>query len=331
MDDRPVPAAQPSRLTTFPSPAKAGLMVRPSYFAGLITAAWLLLAGSAFAVDGTLWRTDFAKAQAEAEERQVPLLVHFYATWCLPCSKMDREIFRAAEVKQLLTDRFVSVKIDSDQHPDLLKRFAIEMLPSDLFIDPLSGRVLMEKQGATLDPKEYLSLATRADAKFQSAMKLHLAKRAPKAFEQPDAVAKLNDLRVELGEPKPLVGLDGFSPVALTKHRKWIRGSAEFTWDYQGVTYQFTNRAEQIEFRKDPAAFAPRILGCDPVLLFQSDKAIPGRTQYGAFYDDELYLFTTPENRKTFKANPQKFMKTQHVLKIDHIDRTAGLDGSHLK
>lgn len=306
-------------------------MARPSHLAGLVAAALLVLGSSARAADGVLWHTDFAKAQAEAEERHVPLLVHFYATWCLPCSKMEREVFKSADVKQLLSDRFVSVKIDSDQHPELLKRFGVELLPSDLFVDPLSGRVLIEKQGATLDAKDYLSLASRADAKFQVARKFHLAKQAPHTFEQPDAIAKLNELRVELGEPKPLVGLDGFSPVSLTKNRKWIRGSAEFTWDYQGVTYQLANRAELIEFRKAPASYAPRILGCDPVLLFQSDRAIPGRTQYGAFYDDELYLFTSAENRKTFKANPQKFMKTQHVLKIDHIDRTAMLDGSHLK
>jgi YHS domain-containing protein len=307
-------------------------MARPSHLSGWLAAWLMLIAGQAWAADGQpVWRTDFAKAQAEAEERQVPLLAHFYATWCLPCSQMDRDVFRSDEVQQLLSDQFVGVKIDSDQHPELSKRFHVERLPTDLFIDPMTGRVLIEKQGATFDVKEYLSLASRADAKFQQALKFHLAKQAPNVVDQPDAVAKLNELRVELGQPKPLVGLDGFSPVSLTKYRKWIRGSAEFTWDYQGVTYQLASRAEQLEFRKDPEAFAPRILGCDPVTLFETDRAVPGRTQYGAFYDDELYLFTSAENRKRFKANPQRFMKTQHVLKIDHIDRTAMLDGSHLK
>jgi YHS domain-containing protein/thioredoxin-related protein len=288
------------------------------------------------------WRTDFAAAQAEAERDQKPLLVHFSAIWCGPCGRMDREVLKSPEVKQLLGSRFIGVKVDSDQHPELMKQFSIQMLPSDLIIDPHNGRVVMESQGY-VDLKKYLSFAGRAEGKYQQSLAFRLAKqpqqpptdneKAPlaAASDQTAETIGRDPVSIELGSPQSLVGLDGYSPVALSKHRKWVRGSADFAWDYQGVTYQMASKEELAEFRKDPAAFAPRLLGCDPVILWETDRVIPGRTLFGAFYDDDLYLFATAENRKRFKANPRRFIKTQHVLKIDQIDRTALLDESHLK
>ncbi len=309
------------------------------------TAVWFCLALGVAATclaDGSqvAWHSDFAAAQAEAEREQRPLLVHFSATWCQPCSKMNREVLKSADVKRLLDDRFIGVKVDADKHPELVKQFGIQMLPSDLVIDPHNGRVLAESQGAT-DLKAFLTFAGRAEHKFGDAKKVGLLAKQDKTekiHEQkltlekdaPGAASTKNPLAIDLGNPQPLVGLDGFSPVALFKGRKWTRGSAEFTYDYQGVTYQMSSSQELAEFRKDPQTYAPRLLGCDPVVLWESDRVLPGRTQYGAFYDDELYLFTSAENRKRFKANPRKFIKTQHVLKIDQIDRTALLDESHL-
>lgn len=271
------------------------------------------------------WRSDFAAAQAEAERDQKPLLIHFYATWCLPCTKMERDVLKSAEVKKRLGDQFVGVKIDSDQHPDLVQRYGVQMLPSDVFVDPTNGRVLIESQGSR-DLKSYLALMNQAEGKFQRAILASRTEHPAPIKTAPLEREPEHPLSIELGEPKPLIGIDGFSPVALTKYRKWVRGSADYTWDYQGITYQMASREELLEFRADPEAYAPRLLGCDPVILWETDRAVAGRTLYGAFYNDELYFFVSAENRKRFKANPQRFIKTQHVLKADQIDRTAMID-----
>ncbi len=290
---------------------------------------WCVRGSLAGEGEGT-WRTDFSAAEAEAEREQKPLLVHFSATWCLPCSKMDRDVLKSKDVKHLLAERYIGVKVDSDQHPDLVQRFNIQLLPSDVILDPTNGRVLKESQGAR-DLKSYLAMARDAEAAYQRTVAAQLLskssqpapiKTAPLEMETEVASA----LKLELGAPKSLVGVDGFSPVALTKHRKWIRGSAEYAWDYQGVTYQFASKEERQAFRTDPEAYAPRLLGCDPVILWETDRAVAGRTQFGAFFDDELYFFTSAENRRRFKANPERFIHTQHVLKVDQIDRTALLD-----
>ena len=46
---------------------------------------------------------------ALARGEHKPLLVHFSAIWCPPCSKLDREVLKSPDVKQLLGDRFIGV------------------------------------------------------------------------------------------------------------------------------------------------------------------------------------------------------------------------------
>ncbi|TXT16678.1 MAG: thioredoxin, partial [Planctomycetota bacterium] len=119
---------------------------------------------------------------------------------------------------------------------------------------------------------------------------------------------------------KLLVGLDRYSPVSLAKHRQWRKGSPEFALVYQGVVYLLCDADEYREFRSDPSKYAPRLLGCDPVVLWTSDRAVPGSTQYGAYFDGELFLFSSPENRDRFKSSPTLYTRPQHVLKVDQID-----------
>ena len=86
------------------------------------------------------------------------------------------------------------------------------------------------------------------------------------------------------------------------------------------MVYLLYDSEEYREFQSDPAKYAPRLLGCDPVVLWNSDRAVPGSTQYGAYFDSELFLFTNFENRDRFKASPNLYSRPQHVLKVDQID-----------
>jgi thioredoxin-related protein/YHS domain-containing protein len=264
--------------------------------------------------DSDIFRTDFKAAMQEAEEKKLPLLVHFYAEWCMPCKRMDREVFPSSSVKEMLGSRFVAVKINSDDRQDLVRRYGVETLPSDLVIDSLTGRVITLHAGYQ-DRTSYLSSASQAEASFNKAHPRNLVVAKP--------VADAKSVTPELGEPKPIIGLAGFSPVALAKKRQWNRGSAEFAWEYKEVTYHLSSREELEEFRNKPEAFAPRLLGCDPVILWESDKAVSGDIKYAAFFDDELFLFKSDERRKQFKASPEKYIRLQHALKVDQIEPTV--------
>ena len=265
------------------------------------------------------WRTDFDGALSEAEEKKLPLLMHFSADWCMPCQQMEQTVFASSAVKEALATRFVVVKLNFADNARLVHVYGVKFLPTDIALDPLTGRVLASHSGP-LDQAGYLKWAQQSEPRFQAS---HPKPVNPDETTAGSTTTVAVGTVAYLGDPAPLVGLDGYSPVAIMKSRQWNRGSARFAWDYKGVLYHLTTREELLEFRKSPESYAPKLLGCDPVILWETDRAISGSPDFAAFYDGELFLFKTEERRKQFKANPQKFTKLQQALKVDQIDRTA--------
>ena len=283
-----------------------------------------------------VWRKDFAQATADAKQSGQPLLIHFYANWCGPCRQMEKDVLHTNDVRDLLSNfRFVAVLIDSDQHPELVAQFNIQSLPSDIVIGP-DGTVMLKLEGSR-NKAAYLAqlngvvakLGAMPDVKLEPAPGEQITdKGAPGTARVDEANPEKNvvpDKNVTPqqkppAEQKLLVGLDRYSPVSLAKNRVWRKGKTDFALVYQGVVYLMFDAEEYREFQADPRKYAPRLLGCDPVVLWKSDRAIPGSTQYGAYFDGELYLFSNAENRDRFKESPNQYSRPQHVLKIDEID-----------
>ena len=69
---------------------------------------------------------DDALAQARKENK--PLLIDFYAEWCLPCQRMEKETFADGAVKEMLQN-VVLLKIDTDKEPALSEKFGVVGLP----------------------------------------------------------------------------------------------------------------------------------------------------------------------------------------------------------
>jgi len=273
------------------------------------------------------WRHDFTDAAKDAKQAGRPLLVHFGATWCPPCRQMEKDVLHHADVRDVLTRQFVAVMVDSDQHPDLVSQFEIKSLPTDVIIAP-DGVVLLKAEGGR-DRKTYLAQLRNAATRIAPFTEPS-SERSPDERVAEESSAGVARVSEQSQEPAPeeapakqvklLVGLDRYSPVALAKHRQWRKGKPELSLVFQGVVYLLCDEEEYREFQSDPAKYAPRLLGCDPVVLWNSDRAIPGSTQFGAYFDGELYLFASPENRDRFKSSPTLYTKPQHVLKVDQID-----------
>lgn len=88
---------------------------------------------------------DLAAALAEAARKQRRVFVDFETTWCGPCKVMDQLVYTAADVVAAAQD-VVAVKVDGDEHKDLVKQYAVTGYPTMLLLDP-SGTVLRRAVG----------------------------------------------------------------------------------------------------------------------------------------------------------------------------------------
>ncbi len=300
----------------------------------VVMAAFGVLGARSDAAPEAGWHSDFEQAQKLARQLNRPLLVHFSAEWCGPCRRMERGVLNSAEVLSHIASATVGVKVDSDKRRDLVQKFNVRSLPTDLIVDP-NGRVLAKSEGYQAQ-RQYLAQLARVEARWQRDNKTQIVRtEKPTPTIPADSRLVRNEVEssddpgslsapdtVPVAQPKIVIGLDRYSPVSLYNSRSWLRGRSEFSVEHKGVTYYLASPTEQAEFRDNPGKFAPQLLGCDPVVLWQTDRAVPGSTEFGAYFDGELFLFASLETRKQFKKNPFRYTRTRQVLKLDQIQRT---------
>ncbi len=281
------------------------LKMRPTSFTTTLLAFTLILAAHSSAAELGQWMSDFDAAQREAQRLDRPMLVHFYTDWCFPCRRMEQDVLSRPTVTQVLESRMILVKLNAEQHPEIASRFGVELFPTDVIVDPSGNRILSSTGYQEAD--KYVRFARDAEQMYVSSRK---PADAAEGTTQPTAV-----------DASIILAIDGYCPVTLAAERQWVKGDPQYISEHRGQTYYFATADAMSEFEIDAAKFVPQLLGCDPVVLMDTDLAVPGSVKFGAYYDDHLYLFKTPENRITFKADPERYTRTRVVRNIDEIDR----------
>jgi len=114
----------------------------------LACASLLLVAGAAFAIPrgetaGVQWSKYDVNAISAASAQKRPVVIDFYADWCLPCKELDAKTFSDPAVIAEM-NRFVRIKADltltnDEKTQALTKQYAILGVPTIVFIDS-SGR-----------------------------------------------------------------------------------------------------------------------------------------------------------------------------------------------
>jgi len=89
----------------------------------------------------------YDEGMKSAQEKNLPVYVEFYATWCPPCKMMAQTTFQDKEVASLLNDGFVSIKVDIDKEKDLALRYGARSIPHHIVMNS-KGEVLKVLRGA---------------------------------------------------------------------------------------------------------------------------------------------------------------------------------------
>lgn len=274
------------------------------FVSSLVCHALVVSVALAQSKQATHWQTDLVAAQAQAKKINKPVLLHFYADWCGPCKQMEATVFEAEKFKKLLGTEVVGVKINGDYHSNLISRFSIKAYPADVLLSPDGNEIKRSLGRVSLD--QYVSLIQRTAEPYQIAEKKESSK---------------STIRSAIKVKRETLGLEGYSPVALVGDSAWVKGLPQHQESFQGLTFFLANAEEQVKFKADPQSFLPKYLGCDPVLLKESGRAVVGSIQYGAVYEGHMYFMSSEKNQKTFLASPAGYAELLYDVSLDDTQK----------
>ena len=103
------------------------------------------------------WDKYDASALAAASAAGKPVIIDFYADWCLPCKELDNKTFSDPRVIDGM-DRFIRLKADLTAPDDaqtqaLTKQYTIHGVPTIVFLDA-SGKELGDLRLTGFEPPE---------------------------------------------------------------------------------------------------------------------------------------------------------------------------------
>ena len=106
------------------------------------------------------WHTYDEDWITEAKASEQPIIMDFYADWCIPCLELDRKTFTDPEVIAI-ADRFVRLKVDlthfdSPEAEALRKKYDIAGVPTIVFLDTDGTEVVSSRVVGYLPPERFL-------------------------------------------------------------------------------------------------------------------------------------------------------------------------------
>ena len=90
-----------------------------------------------------------AEAKALAKKKKKVIFIDAYASWCGPCKMLDKNTFSDASVGTYFNDKFISLKIDCEKHPDgrsVASTYSVSAYPTLIWIDA-EGNLIKKEVG----------------------------------------------------------------------------------------------------------------------------------------------------------------------------------------
>jgi uncharacterized protein YyaL (SSP411 family) len=102
------------------------------------------------------------KAFQKARKLDRPILLAISAVWCHWCHVMERTTYSDRDVAKLIQEKYVPIRVDRDQRPDIDKRYNMGGWPTTAFLTP-NGEVIT---GATYVPPQQMKPLLQRISRF---------------------------------------------------------------------------------------------------------------------------------------------------------------------
>ncbi len=98
--------------------------------------------------------------------------------------------------------------------------------------------------------------------------------------------------------------------MTLAEREQWVPGNVRWGVRHEGRTYLFAGPEEQRRFldNRNYERYAPALSGNDVVLFAEQGLIVPGRRDFGGWYQNRLYLFSSEETCRKFDADPARYL-----------------------
>lgn len=112
------------------------------------------------------WREYSDQTLTIAREQNKPIMIDFYADWCIPCKELDKLTFTDPRVIEISRE-FIMVKADLTQASDpgveqLKKQYNIKGVPTLLFVDSNNQEIPNTRVFGYINSDEFLEIIERA-------------------------------------------------------------------------------------------------------------------------------------------------------------------------
>jgi len=243
------------------------------------------------------WQASFEAAEKLAKSQNVPMVLHFYAHWCGPCRTMESQVLNSVEVQAVLGAGIVGVKINSDERRDLVGRFGVSSLPTDVIVTS-DGKILSKDVGSP-GRIGYVARLSRFRAPARAPV------QAPEDTHR-SRVARVSENPVRSGNSvdsgnsgRPAVNVaQTENPVAAPRLNPVSRSNAS-----PAKVDVVTTQALQRESEKQIG-----LQGFSPVSLTESEEWKIGDAQFQYEFQGVCYRLASAAELDRFKASPERFV-----------------------
>ena len=83
---------------------------------------------------------NYEEGRLAAGVNNKPILIDFYADWCSPCIKMEKETYPDSRVVSEMSD-FIGIKVDTQKRIDVETKYLIEYYPTIVFLNSKGGEI----------------------------------------------------------------------------------------------------------------------------------------------------------------------------------------------